>query len=978
MPKHTITAATGAEQKFVISLFSSKGDAKPHSSCETRAQLEKRFSTFKVRANKDGALFSPATFSQARRLKGNVIKLSLLVFDVDGGMTISEAAAKLRALAVQAFIYTTHSHQRITKDHPQAEDRFRIVIILSEPIPAKWFPALWQWMNTFFDGKLDPACKDSSRAYYLPAIASKDAPSHFRKFEGKPFDWRALDLSEESQPMAVDDAPAPIPAQPSNNYIHAAIDGEIVRLESATPGNRNNTYNKSVFNLARLGIDRGTVEAALIPIAKKLGLTDAEIKATFKSAFVAGSKRPRIINSRGNTMKTSQQTQKKTTSNNNRANAQGAAQAKQTKASGNGAAQSGGNTAGAQSSQAQQAGGGNATNVGQPRRVGVYEAKPDGLIRHSVDKQGHPLELRLTNYDAGIISDIIEDDGESQKRVYEVAARLNGRASQCCVEAENFHSLRWVDTYLGAKAITYPNQTPYAQCAIRILSPQPVERRVHTHTGWREIDSEMRYLHGGGAIGAHDVKGVEVKLPDDLKPVELPDPPVGDALKDAVISVLKLAELAADEITLPVIGGAWSAVIGGADFALWLYGRTGTFKSALAAIIQAFWGARFKADALKVTLPGNWHSSVGALEYIAHAAKDALCVIDDFKPTTRQERERLYRDADRLLRAQGNAAGRQRLTSDIRLRKTYSPRGLILVTAEEMPRFESLIARLFVIETRDGSIDVANLTTCQSLAARGVFASAMAAFIRWLAANYAEVIKGAPTAIARERDQWAQRNIATHRRYATTLAHLSYGWSLWIQFAQEVGAIIEAEALALRGRVESALATAGAKQEAHANVENPVTRFINLLLSAFASQRAHLESKDGGPPSNAIAWGWRYSIETIINPVSGKPEKIESVTPCGERIGWYADDEAYLLPDPCFALLEKVAARGEGVSVSQSTLWKHLHEADILNRSPRAEKRREYTQLRSVGGRKQNVLVLRAGSLLTCAENADTADTNED
>src|SRR5262249_17824005 len=163
---------------------------------------------------------------------------------------------------------------------------------------------------------------------------------------------------------------------------------------------------------------------------------------------------------------------------------------------------------------------------------------------------------------------------------------------------------------------------------------------------------------------------------------------------------------------------------------------------------------------------------------VSHAAKDMLCVVDDFKPTTRQERDRLYRDGDRLLRAQGNHSGRQRLTSDIRLRKTYSPRGLILVTAEEMPKFESLVARLFVVETREGAIDMGKLSEVQDLAACGVFASAMAAFVRWTAANYAKVIKGAPSEVARARDRWSQRNVATHRRYATTLAHIFYGWSL--------------------------------------------------------------------------------------------------------------------------------------------------------------------------------------------------------
>src|SRR5262249_1445408 len=159
--------------------------------------------------------------------------------------------------------------------------------------------------------------------------------------------------------------------------------GEIERMETASPGNRNVTFNKSVFNLARLpGIDRATIESALIPIAKRLGLTDAEIRAKLKSAYNAGLKKPKAIIRRRSNMQTQQKAQTKTTNSSKGANAPGAAQAKQTTSSttgngsgGQGAKQSANTGAG---SQAQ------AQTTTQASGAGTYEETPTGLIRWTV------------------------------------------------------------------------------------------------------------------------------------------------------------------------------------------------------------------------------------------------------------------------------------------------------------------------------------------------------------------------------------------------------------------------------------------------------------------------------------------------------------------------------------------------------------------------------------------------------------------
>jgi len=115
-------------------------------------------------------------------------------------------------------------------------------------------------------------------------------------------------------------------------------------------------------------------------------------------------------------------------------------------------------------------------------------------------------------------------------------------------------------------------------------------------------------------------------------------------------------------------------------------------------------------------------------------------VIDDFAPAgTQSYVQRLHRDADRILRAQGNRSGRQRMSADASLKSPRPPRGLILSTGDDIPRGQFLKAGTLVIELREdgpGSLDWDHLTSCQRDAGAGLNAQAMAGFLQWLACRY--------------------------------------------------------------------------------------------------------------------------------------------------------------------------------------------------------------------------------------------------
>jgi hypothetical protein len=194
------------EMPFTLSLFDSKRDTQPREVQRTWAQMCARFRRPVVREAKDGTLFSPAVFRPAYRLQENVTEVSLLVLDYDHQASFEDDSRVWGSLRCCFAAYTTHSHRRITKSNPAAEERLRVVVPLVMSIPAERFPALWKWAAHISGGKIDAQAQDSSRMYYTPAIASLGAPYQYHEQEGDLLDWRALDLDQSPEPDAFTEA----------------------------------------------------------------------------------------------------------------------------------------------------------------------------------------------------------------------------------------------------------------------------------------------------------------------------------------------------------------------------------------------------------------------------------------------------------------------------------------------------------------------------------------------------------------------------------------------------------------------------------------------------------------------------------------------------------------------------------------------------------------------------------------------------
>ena len=597
------------------------------------------------------------------------------------------------------------------------------------------------------------------------------------------------------------------------------------------------------------------------------------------------------------------------------------------------------------------------------REFAGYGENQSGLFALSKEEEFYPI----TNFCARITGEAVIDDGVETTRRFEMESYLAGRRSRFTLNAKEFSGLDWTIRKIGAKAVIFPRQgsRDRARAAIQTLSPDFDERRVYAHTGWRKIDGKQVYLHAGGAIGSEGtVPGIETDLSAHgrLALAILPDPPEGDALRQAIRRSLAILDLGPRHITGTIYATIWRSTFGNADLSGFLAGRTGIFKTALAALMQQHWGAGFR-DAM----PGSWESTDNSLEAMAFAAKDMICVIDDAAPGgSKIDIERMHQKMGRLIRSQANRSGRGRLDSDASQRAVKYPRGIIFCTGEDLPRGESVQARACIVGMQAGDITSTPLYAAQEAGSRGDYALAMSGWLRHLAATPA-----AWKAFEEERVNLRRpAGEGEHARTPVMVADLIAALRAFIGFAIQSGAVTAAEAGEICEACEKGIHKEASGQAAHARSQNDVVRFLNLISGALATGKAHLANVSDGQskPPDPESWGWQrgHWREGVF--------RTDEVVPSGDLIGWTDGKIVWLEPGAAYQLAQKLAGtEGIPLALGKETLWTRLAEADKLARrttekikNPDGKTFREvvrHTHKKSIGGKSRSMLALWANDL---------------
>lgn len=542
-------------------------------------------------------------------------------------------------------------------------------------------------------------------------------------------------------------------------------------------------------------------------------------------------------------------------------------------------------------------------------------AKDGGTVFHKTIKSAHSEVVsvqELANFHARIVEDIMRDDGVSHERMLTIEAQVDSKAPQTIeLPATQFGKMDWCAKLRGGAVICAGQGVrDRMREAIERLSGRARERTIYTHTGWREINGEWIYLHGGGGIGAEGIRvDIEAELPPSLTEFRLPPPPAGAELREALRASAEMIEVGDRAITLPLFGAIWRAALGECDFSVFLIGETGSYKSSLAAVAQRHFGANFNRE----RLPASWASTANFLENLAFRAKDAILVIDDFRPATHSFDRELQREAERIFRAQGNRSGRGRMNADGSERPTRAPRGMILTTAEEFVWGASLRARMVELEVARGQLSLDKLILLHQAAQAGVLAAAMAGWVQWLASRLPDVrerMTRRAEEIAREFARQA------HPRAALALGELQATIELWQEFAE-----IDL------GRVGSVFLGRSETQEEHDEATNEAAKFANILMSTLSNGRAHARTIHKAKPSGEGALGWVL-------------DRTGQFVAQGVTTLWCDENESlwYLDLNTAYALVMGMSNDGNRPNVSMRMLVKLLNEHGYLLRTDNREK----------------------------------------
>lgn len=486
---------------------------------------------------------------------------------------------------------------------------------------------------------------------------------------------------------------------------------------------------------------------------------------------------------------------------------------------------------------------------------------------------GMTEEIPFCNFMARITENIIRDDGQSKKLHFKVIGRLTNDVKENLPPVEvpagsSFNSLSWMGELWGSKPYLYAgtirNPKDLVLSNIGKSSKDAVYRTIYTHTGWREIDGELAFLTAAGAVGKKDVL---VELPSRLQPYGIPEPNGEDVL-DAIRTSIDFMGIGKADILLPLWAEMYLAPlceILQPTFSLWLYGRSGSFKSVLSALALSHFG-RFD----KRNLPANWTDTENSLEWTSFLAKDVPFIIDDFAPGQNPEHAKaLAAKADRIIRDQGNRQGRARMNKDFSVRTDFYPRGLIIVTGEHEPVGNSFYSRILTVRTEKEFIDTNKLTQAQKK--RALYPVAMAHYLLWLKNNW-KAFNDPKTGLQTTFESYCAKvnGDGQHPRIPETIAWLFLGLDTGLTFAAEMGAITESRHQELRDEGWRIICNWGADQSDRTEQERPARKFMAIAKVLLNSGKGRLgDIRDDAAPipvPGTYDIGWKDGDFILLNP----------------------------------------------------------------------------------------------------------------
>lgn len=578
------------------------------------------------------------------------------------------------------------------------------------------------------------------------------------------------------------------------------------------------------------------------------------------------------------------------------------------------------------------------------------------MTQYEYDEHDHTCKLSddgtrtlMANFTAKILKETRYKDENEMRTVLTIAGHQDGeKLHEINVEAEKFAGLSWVVPHWGIRCVVYPGSTVKDDMRAAIaLNSKPTKHEVYTHTGWNKHNGHDVYLHNGGGIGpAGNDDKLSVELPKELELYELK---TGGDIKYAIEWFMSFLNVAPPTIIWPMIAATIAPIHGPVDFAVHVTGRTGTYKSELASLMQSAYGEEMDAR----HLPGSWSSTANALEAQAYRAKNALFCIDDFIPTGTSWQVRAYnKTADQIIRGQGNQAGRARLTDVSNLQTTMYPRGMILSTGEDTPEGHSIRGRMLIVEITPGDVDVGSMSACQTN--RDQFSVVLGNYIMDVSKNVQNVQEFVANTARQFRDHHIDLG---HTRTPSALGRAIASIAHFLDWATKHAKWDRAKLAQLQKSSYDSLLKVAGDQAQYLQAVDPCECFIESINHILGAHIGHLRTKGGGIPSKPDVLGWTREESTGDLPTWKSH---------GKCIGWvdWDHDELYIDITSAYNDIKKHA--NNQMTFTRPTMLKRLKDAGLLLRTD--DNRQRNTIRITAEQHPRNVLCLSLSNTLAITE----------
>lgn len=541
------------------------------------------------------------------------------------------------------------------------------------------------------------------------------------------------------------------------------------------------------------------------------------------------------------------------------------------------------------------------------------------LCRWKQSKDGY-ISIRLANFEAHITEELSEDNGIDVTYNYCIEGTcLKQPLPKINVPANSFHSMNWLPQW-GSQVIVEPGLTnkDFLRHSIQVMSNGVRKNTCYTHTGWRKINGDWCYLTASGAIGSNNVT---VKLSRELNSYHLPLQPENEA--EAIRASLSFLDLGPRIITLPLFCYTYLAPLTTLlrpmpNFAVYLHGFTGVFKTTLACLCLSHFGSFDSVNNLS-----NFEDTANAVEKRSFELKDILHCVDDYHPSYRRVDAQIKESlAQRTIRAYSNRSARHRLKSDTTERGAYIPRGLLLMTGEEIPSLQSTNARICVIDINDGDIDTDKLTEIQTKA--HLLPAAMTSYIIWIRDRINDIQGKFAQDFTKLRDKAYKEG--HHLKLPEQTAFLQFSLDMILNWLTDKSIFNEEEAKEMSLDGWDTFLHIAEKQSKRIEQEDPVRRFKDILQTLLKQNKVNLQNKDLG------------------GDIIGGTES--------DLIGYYDDVFFYLLPTAVWHIVQRFCIKeGSHFPFSRQTFYRILKSRNIIETDPDHSTKTEW-----INGKSQKVL----------------------